>query len=121
VAGGGSTWGCATEQRGRIQALLPTTGGYETQADALEARVASFAEDLAVEPDRLSRAVRSEDGIDRFEWAENVLYLDDKLMAQVGFSKLNDGTWGVGGAQICFLGDGDEEPKPSSVPANPGT
>jgi hypothetical protein len=103
-------WACAPEQIATSEYELDTGGGYETTDAALKAVTRVLASDDVADQAALTDAAAAADDSGR-------LVIDGEIVADVEFSKLEDGTWTVSSVKYCSPPPG-EAGSPAPTPSD---
>jgi hypothetical protein len=115
-AQGEVSWACPPERMGVKQGTPADGGGADSRLGAVEASLAGVAEDGGLSQERLKEAVASNEGPDRYDAEQAVLFLDDKAFASFGFTRLSDETWAATQIQQCFRPP--DSTKPGETPSS---
>lgn len=95
-------WACADDQIATEAFDLASGGGYKTTDDALADQATVLAKDGVADAEEVAdaAAVAAENDSGRIE-------IDGRVVADVSFAELSDGTWTIGSVTYCSPQPGD--------------
>jgi hypothetical protein len=95
-------WACSDDQLATEEFELASGGGYKTTDDALVDQATILAKDGVADAADLAdaAAVAAENDSSR-------LVIDGRVVADVSFAELSDGTWTIGSVTYCSPPPGD--------------
>lgn len=101
AAGGGTRWACDPSSIALALSTPAAGGGSRTPDEAVLAEARFLSADGVADAAQISAAMASREGSDRFDPDTGSIIIEGELVAQVGVTQLQDGTWVVVSTRYC--------------------